>query len=183
VNIEMLKADLKRFRGQDISFAGIVTGPQHKQGKNGKPFGSFLVEDYTDSISLFLYSEDYLKYRHLLVDGMFVFLKARVESRFDAPDQMVIRISSMVLLSDVMEKYSKGVTVTIRLQDLTPDNIGLLMAAAKKHKGKASLRIRVEDREERTTVDLPSKKFKVNPREMITSLSVYPDFEVKLLHE
>lgn len=183
VNIEMLKADLKRFRGQDISFAGIVTGPQHKQGKNGKPFGSFLVEDYTDSISLFLYSEDYLKYRHLLVDGMFVFLKARVESRFDAPDQMVIRISSMVLLSDVMEKYSKGVTVTLRLQDLTPDNIGLLMAAAKKHKGKASLRIRVEDREERTTVDLPSKKFKVNPREMITSLSVYPDFEVKLLHE
>ena len=57
----------------------------------------------------FLYSEDYLKYKHLLEDGMYVFVKARVEQRFDSPDQLVVKINSMILLSDVMEKFSRGI--------------------------------------------------------------------------
>jgi DNA polymerase III subunit alpha len=183
VNIESLKSDLKRYRNLDISFAGIVTNAQHKTGKNGKAFGSFTVEDYLDSVNLFLYSEEYLKYKHLIADGMYVFIRARVEGRFDDPNQLVIRISTMVLLSEVMEKFTKSLAITLPLGELNPTRITGLLDLAKKHKGKAALRIRVEDPDDHTSVDLPSKKYRVNPREMITALASVPDLEVRLLQD
>ena len=42
VNLEMLKADMKRYKNADIAFAGIVTEARHKTGKNGKPYGCFI---------------------------------------------------------------------------------------------------------------------------------------------
>lgn len=183
VTLESLKSDLRRYRNMDVSFAGIVTNAQHKVGKNGKPFGSFTVEDYLDSVNLFLYSEEYLKNKHLLEDGMYVFIRARIEGRFDAPDQLVIRISTMVLLSEVMEKFTKSVAVVMPLHGLDPSRIEILHETAKKHKGKAVLRIRVEDPESGTHVELPSKKFRVNPREMISALAVIQDVEVRLLQD
>jgi DNA polymerase III subunit alpha len=183
VNAEALRSELKRYRNLDISFAGMVTNAQHKTGKNGKPFGAFTVEDYLDSINLFLYSEEYFKYKHLIEDGMFVFIKARVEGRFDAPDQLVIRVSAMVLLSEVLEKFTKSVAITMPLAELRSDRITHMLELAKKHKGKAALRIRIEDTEERTSIDLPSKKYRVNPREIVRALTEFPDLEVKLLHD
>lgn len=183
VTVEALKSDLKRFRNVDISFAGIVTNAQHKTGKNGKAFGAFSVEDYLDSINLYIYSEDYLKYKHLIADGMYVFVRARVEGRFDAPDQPVVRISTMLLLSEVIEKYTKSVAITVSLAHVRKDRITQLFDLAKKHKGKAALRFRIEDPEDKTFVDLPSRKFHVNPREIIAAVSGFSELEVRLSHD
>jgi DNA polymerase-3 subunit alpha len=114
---------------------------------------------------------------------MYVFVKARVEGRFDAPDQLVVRISSMLLLSEVMEKYTKSVSITVPLDELTAEQISRLHDLAKKHRGKASLRIRVEDANDKMFVDLPSRKFKVNPREILASMTGFPGAEVRLLHD
>jgi DNA polymerase III subunit alpha len=183
VTLEVLKADLKRFKGADISFAGMVTAVQHKTGKNGKPYGSFTLEDYYDSMNLFLYSEDYLKFKHLLDEGVNVYIKARVEARFDSPDQMVVRVNNMSLLSEVLERFTKGITVTIPIDDITENSVQALCESARKHKGKCSLRIRIEDKKEKVLVELPSRKFKVNPKEMISALSEFSGFEVRIIHD
>jgi len=183
VNLEMLKADMKRYKNADIAFAGIVSNAGHKTGKNGKPYGAFMIEDYLDSLNLFLYSEDYLKYKHLLEDGMYVFVKARVEQRFDSPDQLVVKINSMILLSDVIEKFSRGISVTVSLGELSIDSISRLFELAKTHKGKGQLRVRVEDKIDKMTIDLPSKKFRVNVKEMADALSGFPDLEVRIIHD
>jgi DNA polymerase-3 subunit alpha len=181
--IEDLKQDLKPLKGKEITFAGIVIEANHKIGKTGKPYGSFVVEDYFNFISLTMFSEEYLKWKHMLEEGQYVFLKARIESRFDSPDQMTIRISQVILLSEVMEKFSKTLSLTLVLKELTPETIHKLHQAAKQHKGKCNMRIRVHDPEENVTIDLPSRKFRVNPREMIRALAEASEIHIRIFGE
>jgi len=183
ITIDDLKQDLKPLKGKDVSFAGIVIEATHKTGKNGKPYGSFVVEDYCNFITLNVFSEDFLKWKHLLEDGQYIFIKARIESRYDNPDQLVIRINNIILLPEVTEKFSQMTVLTVRLSELTDDRISQLYEIARSHKGKCALKIRVYDEIENITVELPSKKFRVNAREMINALAEFPEIQAKILSE
>ena len=46
---------------KDLSVAGIVSKTNVRQSKNGKPFVLFTIEDYSGSLDLALFGEDYLK--------------------------------------------------------------------------------------------------------------------------
>lgn len=181
--VEDLKQDLKPLKGKEITFAGIVIEANHRIGKTGKPFGSFVIEDYFNFISLNLFSEDYLRWKHLIEEGQYLFLKARIESRYENPDQLTIRINQVMLLSEVMEKFARTLSLTINLDELTVDSIHRLHQAAKQHKGKCHLRLRVHDPEENVTIDLPSKKYRVNAREMIRALEEMPQISVRVFGE
>ena len=170
VIIGQVLADLKSLKGKEFTFAGIISEAAHKVGKNGKPYGSFVIEDYFDSIQLTLFSEDYLKQRHLLAPGTYVYIKARVEPRFDSPDQLNIRINSMCLLSEVFEKFAKSVTVSISLSDINSDFIARIRDLAKLHKGKCSLFFQITDEEEKIFVELPSRKLKIEVKEFVIAL-------------
>jgi DNA polymerase III subunit alpha len=180
VSIGELKSDMKLFKGREVVFAGIVTEATARTGKTGKPFGTFVVEDYFDSIQIMLFSEDFLKMKGLLEVDSFVHIKAKVESRYDAPDQMNLRVSSVTILQEVFEKFSKSITVTIPLQDVTKANIAFLQTLAKKHKGKNLLRILVKDEEEKLSVELPSKKFRVEAKEFSRELAETTEFSFKI---
>jgi len=181
VTIDDLKADLRYLRGKELSFAGIVIETNHKIGKTGKPYGSFVVEDYYNFITLTIFSEEYLKWKHFLDEGQYVFIKARIESRFDNPDQLVIRVQNIQLLPEVVEKNAKGLMITIRLNDLLPDSIASLQQLAKKHKGKGYLRIRVSDEEENLLIDLPSRKFRINIKELVIAFQLIPEIQMRIL--
>ena len=183
VTIEDLKQDLKPMKGKDIAFAGIIIEANHKIGKTGKPYGSFVVEDYFNFMSLTLFSEEYLKFKHFLDEGQYVFIKARIESRFDSPDQVAIRVNHILLLSDVMEKFSKVISLTLSIDELNPDTIHKLHHLAKLHKGRCQFRIRILDPLENVTIDLPSKKYKVNAKEMIRALAELPELQVRVFGE
>jgi DNA polymerase-3 subunit alpha len=164
VSVAELKADMKLFKDREVVFAGIITEVNHRTGKTGKPFGSFIVEDYFDSIQILLFSEEYQKMKFLLGVDSFVYIKARVEERSNAVDQINLRVISVALLQEVFEKFTKSITVTLSLEDVTKENIGFLNSLAKQHKGKNQLRIRVKDEEEKLCIELPSKKFKVEAK-------------------
>jgi DNA polymerase-3 subunit alpha len=148
-----------------------------------KPYGSFVVDDFYNFISLTMFSEEYLKWKHMLEEGQYVFLRARIESRFDSPDQMTIRVGQVILLPEVMEKFSKVLSLTLVLNELTVDTIHKLHQAATHSKGKCHLRIRIHDPEENITIDLPSRKYRVNPKEMIAALAELPEIHVRVFGE
>jgi DNA polymerase-3 subunit alpha len=181
--IEDLKQDLKPLKGKEFTFAGIVIEANHRIGKTGKPYGSFVVEDYLNFVSLTVFSEDYLRWKHLMEEGQYIFLKARVESRFDNPDQMAIRVSQITLLSEAMEKFAKTLTLSLHLESVTPALVKKLQAAVKQHKGKCQLRMRIHDAEGNFTVDLPSRKHRVNAKEFLVALREMPEITFRLYGE
>ena len=180
VSTEQLKEDLRPFKGKEISFAGTVISATHKTGKTGKPFGSFVIEDYVDFISVSLFSEDYLRFKHFMEEGQHVLVKVRIEPRYDNPDQLTLRVLHVSLLADAIEKNAKILTLTIPVNGLSDNTVNEIHTLIRKQKGKCQLRIRVVDPEEAFNIDLPSKKFRVNAKEVVLALTDFPGISFHL---
>lgn len=180
VSIGELKADMKVFKGREISFAGMVVDSNQRIGKNGKQYGNFTVEDYMDSIQLNLFSEEYLKVRHFLTIGCFLYIKAKVESRFDDPNQLTVRISSISLLPELFEKMAKCISISVNLNELTKELVEELYQLAKKHKGKCQLKIQVKDDDEKLLIESVSRKWRVDAKEFLMAVDEMPEISTKV---
>ena len=180
VSVGDLRMDLKSYKGKEVTFAGTVISSTHKTGKTGKPYGAFVVEDYFDSIQLNLFSEEYLRLKHFLDAGTYVFIKGKVEARFDSPDQFSLRVNSISLLSEIFEKNAKTLTLILSLKELQGETVSTLKSTVKKHKGKCALRIQIKDEEEKLNVELPSKKFRIDAKELALELNKFPEIQVKI---
>jgi len=156
-----------RKRGE-ICIGGLVSNVQHKMTKNGKPFGTFVLEDYNESYEFALFGDDYIKFRNLLVDGYFLHLKGIIEEKFRQKDNWDMRITAMRLLSEMRDQLTKSLTVCLDLNSLNNsllDNIHeLIHTNNQKYPVKnCTLKFMIKDRDEAMLVELPSKSFKVNP--------------------
>lgn len=155
--------DLDTLKHRDITFAGILSSAVHKISQKGKPFGSFTVEDYSDSIQLYLFAEDYLKMKHFIVDQNFVMIKARVQERYFNSGQLEVKVKSINLLSDISENNQSDLVLVLQLPEITPDFIETLTGLAVENPGNSRLKITVVDKVEGSSLELLSRKIKVEP--------------------
>jgi DNA polymerase-3 subunit alpha len=156
-----------RKRGE-ICVGGLVSNVQHKMTKNGKPFGTFILEDYNESYEFALFGDDYIKFRNLLVDGYFLHLKGIIEEKFRQKDNWDMKILTMCLLSEMRDRLTKSLTVCLDLNALNShllDDIQeLITVNNQKYPVKnCTLKFMIKDRDDAMLVELPSKSFKVNP--------------------
>ncbi len=159
-------AELRK-RG-DISVGGLVSNAQHKMTKTGKPFGTFVIEDYNDSYEFALFGEDYIKFKNLLVDGYFMHIKGTIEEKFRQKDNWDLRIGAMSLLSEMRDKLMKSMTVCLELNAIDTKLMDDLQQIIENNNQKnpiknCVLRFMVKDMEEALLIELPSKTYKVNP--------------------
>lgn len=178
-NISQLHS-LEKLRNREVTFAGVILSVQHRYTKNGKPFGSFIVEDYSSSIQLMLFSEDYLKVKHFLEKESFVYIQAQVQPRFKSDDQLEVKVKSMMLLSDVMEKKASNLLIEIPLADINAPFIDELKTNIENNKGNCRLKIKLRDDLEKSTVEMLSRKVKVEPSGFLNRLLHKKDFSFTL---
>jgi DNA polymerase-3 subunit alpha len=152
--------DLTPLKGKEISIAGIVTEAAHRMTQGGKPFGSFSLEDYHGKVSMMLWQDDYVKWKHYLENGMFLFVKAKVNSRFNT-EQLELKVSQIYLLSSIRDKYSKSLTLQIPLKDVSADMAQYINNITAASPGACSLKILLVDPEENMSIDLVSKKIRL----------------------
>ncbi|WP_183566161.1 DNA polymerase III subunit alpha [Mucilaginibacter sp. SP1R1] len=156
-----------RKRGE-IRIGGLVGNVQHKMTKTGKPFGTFVLEDYNESYEFAMFGEDYVKFRNLMMDGYFLHIKGNIEEKFRQKDNWDLRIQVMSLLSEMRDKMTKSLTVCIDVNMLNSKLLDDIQRAINDNNQKypvqnCKLRFQIKDREEAMLVELASKNFKVNP--------------------
>jgi DNA polymerase-3 subunit alpha len=94
--------DLNCLRGKDVTVAGMVTTVRHATTKNGKPYGSFTIEDYSDTASITLFSKDYENFRKFLYEGYSLLIKGTVaENTWKNTPELEFRIKTIHMLSSV----------------------------------------------------------------------------------
>jgi len=157
-----LNMDIAQYKNREVTIAGIVSLAQHRTTKTGNPFGTFVIEDFTDSIRLALFAEDYLKMRHFLKPNEFLFIKGRVELKYKSEDLYEFKPKSIQLLSEVRSKLSKSVTMQVSLADLSESFIQELTDLINTNAGQCRLNFVIGDKEENNFVELHSKTFKVD---------------------
>jgi DNA polymerase-3 subunit alpha len=156
-----------RKRGE-IRIGGLVGNVQHKITKTGKPFGTFVLEDYNESYEFALFGDDYVKFRNLMMDGYFLHIKGNIEEKFRQKDNWDLRILVMDLLSEMRDKLTKSLTVCIDITMLNSKLLDDIQHIINENNEKypvknCKLRFKINNREEAMQIELSSKSFKVNP--------------------
>jgi len=159
-------AELKR-RGE-VCVGGLVSNVQHKMTKTGKPFGTFVLEDYNESYEFALFGEDYVKFRNLMVNGYFLHIKGNIEEKFRQKDNWDLRITVMSLLSEMRDKLTKSLTVALDLNAINGQLMNEIQNIVNINNEKypvknCSLRFVIKYKDEDLMVNMPSKTYKVNP--------------------
>jgi DNA polymerase III subunit alpha len=153
--------DLTPLKGKEISIAGIVTEAAHRLTQGGKQFGSFTLEDYHGKVSMMLWQDDYLKWKHYLENGQFLFIKVKVTNRFNT-EQLELKVTQIYLLNSIREKYSRSLTLQIPLKDVSADMAKYISNITTASPGACSLKILLVDNDDNMSVDLVSKKIRLN---------------------
>ncbi len=158
--------DLKNphsLKNKEIIFAGIITDVAHKHTRNGNPYGVIQVEDYTDSYALYVFAEDYLKVKHFMEVQNTVLVKARVHVNRKDPSQLDIRVKSMNLLGDLVERDESDLVLQLPVADVNKDLVDRMKRTAEKHRGKSRLKVLLMDPVENYSIEMISRTVKVEP--------------------
>lgn len=155
--------EVENYKNKVIHLAGIVVKTSERLTKKGNPFGIFTIEDFNGTQDMTLFGEDYLKNKHFLVMGNFLYLTGRVEERYNSPGLWEFRPKAFHLLSEVREELSKEVELNIdanRLNSLVVDELEKIVRT---NHGKCQVKVNVFDEDEKIRVDLMAKKYLIDP--------------------
>ncbi len=153
--------NISQLEGKELAFAGIITDVQHKVSKNGKPWGMFAFEDYSDTYEFRLFNEDYLKFRHFLIPNTFLYLKTVMRRAWQNGDVRV-QILTIQQLQDVLGKMAKKITLQIPIDSIDEKAVQEFDQVFKKHPGSQHLNFMIIDQKEKLKLNMPSRSSKIN---------------------
>ncbi len=160
-NCAQLKAGLEPFKGKDVTFGGIISGSEQRTSKTGNAFGKLIVEDYNGSVELMLFGKDFVEYNKFMVQGLFVFVKAKIQERYGQPGSLEVKIQKIELLENVKENIFSTMKLKLDVNAVTEDLITNIEKIFNASQGKCSVEFFVEDAIENLSVKLFSKSKKI----------------------
>ncbi len=179
--IEKLNESLRNFVNKDVTFGGVVTAVQHNVAKNGNPYGRITIEDYNAEIQITLFKEDYLSFKKYFELGLFIYVKGKVTiptwKKEDNPDPD-FKITEMMMLSNVLEKYAKSITVEVEKEDVNTALVDLLSKIVFDKAGTCTLKIKIRNSNSKA-LELQSNKYRVNVVDFVHEAKNY-DMKVTL---
>jgi len=179
-DISTLRNNMETLVNKDILFAGMVTQSAQKTSKNGAFFGVFSLEDFTGNIEMRLFSENYLRLKHLLVVGNILFIKVRVESSRYDENKLNINITQMMLLEDAMNKIIKKLILILKPLDINDKLIDGLSGMAAEFPGETELYISLKQEDKKRAMVLRSKASRVDARLFLNNINRLGPVEYQL---
>lgn len=180
------REEFKKIKNRDLVIGGLVSSCSHRTTKNGKPFGSFMFEDYSDTFEVVLFGEDYVKLKQYLNDGFFLQVRGTVGERFKQQDNWEFKVGSIVLLSELRDKMSKCLTIQLPLTELSGTFMDQMDEIVKANTEQnptrnCQLKFMVLDYESNISLEMPSKNVKIFPsNEFLEHLSELNKISYKL---
>ncbi|MFK8162957.1 MAG: LAGLIDADG family homing endonuclease [Lewinella sp.] len=149
--------DPRKYGRSTVKLAGMIVGARHLISKNGNGWGIFELGDYDETIEFKLFGDDYLKFKHVLIQGTALFLTATFQKKWQS-DDLELKISEIKLLEGVGEELTSAIILKMTLAELTSAKVVALDDLCQRFQGDAKLRMVFYDREEDSKLKMFSLK-------------------------
>lgn len=154
--------NLGELKGQTVTFACIVNNADHRvSNRDNKPYGNFMLEDYTTQFELRLYGEEYLKNKYYFEKGAMLLMTMSVTENRHKPGMYYKNLLKIELLADVRKNRVKGVKLNILLNDITPNIIYELNEVFKANPGEVNVKFNVVNIRSGETIELKNKALNI----------------------
>jgi DNA polymerase-3 subunit alpha len=173
--------NLREYLERDVVVAGMVTDIRTGIGKNGKPYGSFTLQDYSDSFRFMLFDKDYLENSKFFIVGYYLLVKGRVQKRRFKEEEIEFKIKTINLLSSVKDELIKSVTIKIDPENIDNEMIRNLKNLVNEHKGETELKFLFLDSDDKISLPMFSRTHRVRlNNELLSYLEDHPGIEFKV---
>jgi DNA polymerase-3 subunit alpha len=173
--------NLSEYYERDVVVAGMVIDTKNGIGKNGKPYGSFTLQDYSDSFRFMMFDKEYLEFSKFFIVGYYLLVKGRVQKKKFKEDELEFHIKTINLLSSVKDELIKSVTLKINPENISKGMISELLELIKDNKGETELKFLFYDTEDKISLSMFSRTMRVRlNNELISFLDDYPGLEYKV---
>jgi DNA polymerase-3 subunit alpha len=177
-------ADLQNLRDyldREVTVAGMVTDTKNGISKNGKPYGSFTIQDYTDSFRIMMFDKDFIENSKFFTIGYYLLIKGRVQKRPYREDEIEFKVKTINLLSSVKDDLIKSVTLKIDPENISGEMISDLKELVAENKGDTELKFLFIDTDDKISLPMFSRTFRVRlNNELISYLEDHPGIEFKV---
>ncbi|UOX34631.1 DNA polymerase III subunit alpha [Flavobacterium sediminilitoris] len=182
--LEDLK-DLTAFVGKNISIGGIITKVEHRVAKNGKGWAMFTLEGYDESFEFRIFGEEYLKFRHFLIQNNFTFLKLVVKDGWTNQEGKKgdprVQFVAIQYLQDVLTTFAKKIILQFNVLELQENMIQSLFELFKREAGDNPISIEVMELEKvkRQVVEVVENEIvdvsdEIESDEMVEQMEIAP---------
>ncbi len=144
--------DLNKHLNKTLTFGGIITNVQHQIAKNGKGWAGFVLEGYDDNFEFKIFGEEYLKFRHFLIQNNFTFMRVLVKEGWadrETGKKGEPRLQFMLIqyLQDVLSMYAKKLIINLDIKTLDKNIIEDLKLIFNANKGDNQVLFEVSETE------------------------------------
>ena len=161
ISLKDLNNDIEKYKDKDFTFGGMVTAVREATSKNGNPFSTLTLSDYSDSNEFFFFGQDYVNFHKYCKSGLFVMVKGAVKQRYNS-EYYEFKISQIELLSEVRKNYIKSITINLPLDKLNEKIIDEFERLTQNNKGKTLLKFNIYDWENNRQLSMFSRNSKIN---------------------
>jgi DNA polymerase-3 subunit alpha len=152
--------NLASLKDRDFTLGGFVTVARDNVSKNGKPWGMFTLEDYTGTYDFRVYGKDYENFMKFMQAGYFLLIKASVQERYNNAGELEVKVKQINLLGNAKDNL-KYFTVNVPVTDVSQVFAEEMANAVRNSSGKIEFRVRFIDEQQRISVDLFSRKYRI----------------------
>ena len=154
-----------------VCVAGLVTEYKQLLTKKGAPYSRTMLEDYSGSYELTLFSKDHEAFFKYMVPHDALFIEGVVEEKFSLrPEERAqgktapyaFKVKDVTMLGNVSENRLKAFGINIETPMLTPAFRKGLVKVIKAHEGKTPLEVFFYDPATRYRIQMKSNKFQVS---------------------
>jgi DNA polymerase-3 subunit alpha len=175
---------LKKLIEKTYTIAGIIANPASTSmvTKTGKPYGRFVVEDYTGSIEISMFGDKFEKFKNLLSrKDQYVLLRSKLEKpSWKENGTYEIKVIGVELLSEILENKSKQLDINLNLHDISSQLVDNLNDIITTNSGKTPLYFNIRNKENEI-IRLSLQNKKVNARNFIIEGTKNTDIHIKIV--
>ncbi|MBT6004365.1 MAG: DNA polymerase III subunit alpha, partial [Prolixibacteraceae bacterium] len=169
ISLKDLNNDIEKYKNKEFTFGGMVTAVRGATSKNGNPFSTLTLSDYSDSNEFFFFGQDYVNFHKYCKSGLFVMVKGSVRQRYNS-EYYEFKISQIELLSEVRKNYIKSITINLPLNKVNEKIIGEFEKLTLNNKGNTLLKFNIYDWENNRQLKMFSRNSKINLTDSLLNL-------------
>ncbi|HSC38407.1 MAG TPA: DNA polymerase III subunit alpha, partial [Chitinophagaceae bacterium] len=140
--------------GRPVRLAGLIIDAQHRVSRQGKNFGSIMLEDYSGKSEFMLWSEDYNRFRNYMEKGTNLFVTGSFKQRRYNTPELEFKIDRIMLLESIKQTLTKQVVVEVEARHVSEDMVQFFEKNVKSFPGTAGLKFNIIEPKSRLRVSM-----------------------------
>lgn len=163
-NMEQNAVHGENIKERVFRVAGFACEAMERTSKSGNKYGKLIVQDFSATLEVMFFGEDYLRFSKYLKPGLTLFIQGLVQSRPFRTDQIEFKVQQIQLLEDLKRKQTREIEIRSVAASLTDEQVRFLTENIAAHPGNSELHLQFIDADEGWKIGLRSvsKKIEMN---------------------